>query len=71
MKGHNRWFKRPWVLLVGAVALIAVHATILRYVLAHAILSAAAVSGVIIVVVIKHVGLLGSLVALFRRPSRH
>jgi hypothetical protein len=71
MKGPNRWFKRPGVLVVGAIALIAAHATILRYVLAHAALSAAVVSGVIILVVIKHLGLLGSLVALFRRQSRH
>jgi hypothetical protein len=54
------------VLLAGAVALIALHATILRYVLPHASLSAAVVSGVIILLVIKHLGLLGSLFALFR-----
>jgi len=71
MTGHSRLFKRPWKLPVGAVALIAAHATILRYVLPHTALSAAVVSGVIILVVIKHFGLLGSLVALFRRQSRH
>jgi hypothetical protein len=37
------------MLLVGAVALIAVHAAILRYVLTHTALSAAVVLGVIIV----------------------
>ena len=67
----RRLFKSSWMLAGGAVALIAAHATILRYVLPHAALSAVVVSGVIILVVIKHLGLLGSLFALFRRQSRH
>jgi hypothetical protein len=71
MRGHIRLLKRPWVLPVGVLALIAAHLTILRYALQHAALSAAVVSGVIIVVVIKHLGLLGSLFAMFRRRSRH
>jgi len=66
----SRLFKRSWMLAAGAVALVAVHAIILRYVLPHAALSAVVVSGVIIVVVIKHLGLLGSLFARLRRPSR-
>jgi len=44
------------MLLVGAVVLIAAYATILRYVVRHAVVSAAVVSGVIILVVIKHPG---------------
>jgi len=71
MKGHSRLLTRSWTLPAGAVALIAAHATILRCVLPHTTLSVAVVSGVIIVVVIKHIGLLGSLFALFRRQSRH
>jgi len=59
------------MLPVGAVALIAAHAIILRYVLPHAALSAAVVTGVIILVVIKHLSLFGSLFARFRRQSRH
>ena len=70
MKGHTRPFKRRWVVLIGALALIAAHATILRYVWQHTVMSAAVVSGVIILVVIKHLGLLGSLFALLRRHSR-
>jgi hypothetical protein len=70
MTGRSRLFKRSWMLGVGAVALVAAHAIILRYVLPHAALSAAVVSGVIIVVVINHLGLLGSLFALLRRQSR-
>jgi hypothetical protein len=71
MIGRSRLFERPWMLPVGAAALIAAHATILRHVLPHVALSAAVVSGVIVLVVIKHLGLLGSLFALFRRQSRH
>ena len=43
MTAHSRLFKRPWMLPVGAIALIAAHAIILRYVLPHAALSAAVV----------------------------
>jgi hypothetical protein len=71
MTVRSRLFKRSWMLPVGAVVLIAGHATILHYVLPHAALSAAVVAGVIILVVIKHLGLFGSLFALFRRQSRH
>ncbi len=66
MKGHGRLPKSPWMLLVGVVGLIAGHA----YVLSHMALSAAVLSGVIILVVIKHLGFLGPLYALFRRRSR-
>jgi hypothetical protein len=70
MTGRSRLFKRSWMLPVGGVALIAAHTTVLRYVLPHAALSAVVVSGVIILVLIKHLGLLGSLFVLFRRQSR-
>ncbi len=72
MTGHSPRFMRSWLRPVGAVALIAAHATILRYIFSHTALSAAIGSGVIIVVLIKHLGLLGSLFAVFRRKqSRH
>ena len=66
MKGHSRLLTRTWMLLVGVVGLIAGHV----YVLSHMGLSAAVVSGTIILVVIKHLGLLGPLYALFQRRSR-
>ena len=69
MKEHSRPSRRPWI-LVGAVVLIAAHAVILRYVLSHATLSAAVISVVVILVVIKHLGLLGSLFAVVRRRPR-
>lgn len=69
MKGHSRLFTRPWLLLVTVIALIAGHRFV-YYILRHTILSAAVVSGVIILVVITHLGLLSPLYVLFRRRSR-
>jgi hypothetical protein len=73
MERHSRLLTRPWVLPVSAVVLIAGPA-ILYYILSHVGLPAALVSGVIILMVIKHLGLLavllGPLYALFRRRFR-
>jgi len=71
MKGHNLLRRHPWILPVGVVALIAAHVIVVRHALPRAALSVEVVSGLIIVVVLKHVGLIGSLFALFRRRSRH
>jgi len=61
--------------LVGVVGLIAGHGIILSYVLPQTALSAAVASGVMMLVVITHLGWLavwlGPLYALFRRRSRH
>ena len=61
---------RAWMLLVGAIILIAAHGIILYYFSSHVALSAAVVSGLIILVAIKHVGVLGFVHALFRRARR-
>jgi membrane protein YdbS with pleckstrin-like domain len=71
LKGHTRLLTRPWMLLVGAVVLIASHTLVLRYALQHKRLSSTAVAGVMILVVIKHLGLLSPLYARFRERSRH
>jgi hypothetical protein len=71
MKGDSRLLTRPWMLLVGAVVLIAGHTLVLRYALQHKRLSSTTVAGVMILVVIKHLGLLTPLYARFRRRSRH
>jgi membrane protein YdbS with pleckstrin-like domain len=71
LKGHSRLNIRLWMALVGVVVLIAGHGIILYYVSSYTALSAAIVSGVILLVMVKHLGLLGSLYALFRRRSRH
>ena len=70
MRGHSRLRARGWMLPVGVVILIAGHGIVLYYFSSHVALSAAVVSGVIILVVIKHLGVLGSTYALFRRRAR-
>jgi hypothetical protein len=69
MKGHSGLLSRPWMLSVAVAALIAGHG-IVYYALRHTVLSAAAVSGVIILVAIKHLGLLSPLYGWFRRFRR-
>jgi hypothetical protein len=58
------------MLMVGVIALIAGHGIILYYFSSHMALSATVVSAVIILVVIKHLGLLGPVYTLFRRRAR-
>jgi hypothetical protein len=69
MKGHSGLLSRPWMLPVAVVALIAGH-VIVYYTLRHTVLSAAVVSGVIILVAIKHLGLLSPFYSWFRRSRR-
>ncbi len=70
MRGHGHLRARAWMLAVGAIILIAGHGVILYYFSSHVALSAAVMSAVIILVVIKHLGLLGSVYALLRRRPR-
>jgi hypothetical protein len=58
---------RGWMVAVGVVMLILGHGAVLYYVSSHMALSAAAIAAVIVLVVIKHLGLLAPLYALFRR----
>jgi hypothetical protein len=69
MKAHSRLLSRPWMLPVAVVALIAGH-VIVYYTLRHTMPPAAVVSGVIILVAIKHLGFLSNFYALFQRRSR-
>ncbi|HUZ63198.1 MAG TPA: hypothetical protein VMU82_05755 [Acetobacteraceae bacterium] len=70
MGERGRPFPHAWILVAGAVALIAAHGMILRHVLAHAALPAAVIAGVIVLVAIKHAGLTCALSARFRRRTR-
>jgi hypothetical protein len=70
MIGHSRLFARPWILLLPAAILIAGHGIVLYYISSHTTLSVGVLASAIILVVIKHLGLLASLFALFRRRSR-
>lgn len=69
MRLHGRALTRPWMLAIGAVLLIAVHG-FLYHALSKMTLPIVVVSGVIILIAIKHLGLLGLLYSRFRRRSR-
>jgi membrane protein YdbS with pleckstrin-like domain len=70
MRGPSRLRARAWMLPVGALILITGHGIVLYYVSSYVALSAAVVSGVIILVVIKHLGLIAPMYTLFRRRAR-
>ena len=59
--------RRVWILPVLLVILLAGHGLILYYVSSHVMLSAVVLSGAIILLAIKHAGLLGPVYAFFRR----
>jgi hypothetical protein len=69
MRPHRRVLTRPWMLAVGAVLLIAGHG-LLYHALSTMTLPVVVVSGAIILIAIKHLGLFGLLYARFRRRSR-
>ncbi len=70
MKGHSRWLTRSWMLPLGIAVLIAGHVIFFNH-LRHAGLSLAVVSGLALLAIAKHLGLLGSLYSQLRRRSRH
>ena len=70
MRGPSLLQGRIWTLLAIVVVLMAAHGVILYYFSSHLALSSAVVAGVIVLAVIKHLGLLGSLYGLLRRRSR-
>jgi hypothetical protein len=55
------------MLLVGIGLLVALHLWGLRHLLSHARLSSTVLAGALILIAIKHLGLLGPVYALFRR----
>ena len=67
---RNSILTRPWLLLAAAAVLIASHALILRFASQHKGLSSAMVAGVMLLVVMTHLGLLSRLYARFRRRSQ-
>ena len=69
VKAHERPRVRTWLLLVGIIGLVAGHSVVLYYIQKHAALSAAVLSGVVALVVIKHLGLAGPLYAALRSRS--
>ena len=61
---------RLWLWIAVAAVLMAGHGVILFYVSSHMAVSAAVIVGVILLVVVKHVGLLGPLYAMLRKRRR-
>lgn len=69
MNGPGHRHARVWM-PVAIVILIAGHGFILYYVSSHLALSSAAIAGLIVLVLFKHLGWLASLYALFLRRPR-
>lgn len=70
MKGHSRLLACHWMLALGVVVLIAGHVIFFNR-LRHSGLPFAVLSGLALLAIAKHLGLLGSLYSLVRRRSRH
>ena len=70
MTRHYRTRPRNWMPSVLAGILVAGHGMVLYYASSHLALSAGLLSGAIVLIVIKHLELLGPALALFRRRLR-
>lgn len=68
-KSPNPLFLRPWGWVAAAILLLAAHG-LGFYLLRHLALSATLVSGLIVLGVVKHLGILRSLYAMRRRSSK-
>ncbi len=70
MKAHGLPRIRHWILLVlvGGIGLV-VHSIILYRALTHTAVSVGVVSGAIVLILLKHLGVFGPLYTLFRRRS--
>lgn len=65
-----RGYKRVWITLVGLAILFAAHGVILYYVSSHLAASSAVIAAIIAIVLLKHLGLLGTLYAMLRKARR-
>lgn len=70
LSGHNLTRGRLWAVALLTLILIAGHGFILYYASSHMALSAGVVAGVVLLIVIKHLGALGPAFALLRRRLR-
>ncbi len=66
MKSHNRL----WVLIAGTIILIAGHGFALYSISSHPAFSSAVIGGVAVLLVFKHLGLIGPLYAIVRKAWR-
>jgi len=70
IRRRGRLPKRTWMLAIVVIALIAGHGAILTYASSFAGLSMGAAAGLIILIVIKHLGVLAPIYALLRQRFR-
>jgi hypothetical protein len=66
----RHWFRHSWLVALAVIAFVAVHGIILHYIWSHAMVSTTVVIGIIAVMLIKHLGLLGTAFAALRRYLR-
>jgi hypothetical protein len=66
MKAFSRLLARPWTLIAAAVVLLAAHGFAFHF-LRQRRISAAVITGLVLLVIIKHLEMFGSLHALFRK----
>jgi hypothetical protein len=62
--------RHRWLFLFGAIAIIAAHGVALQYLVSHAAISMTVVVGVLVLIVVKHLGLVGAALAMVRRLWR-
>ena len=67
---HNRLTAHPWVLPALGIILLSAHGLVFYFVRHHLTLSATILSGVAVIVVIKHLGAFSYLYALLRKRTR-
>ena len=70
LTGQSLTRRRVWMAAGLAILLIAVHGSILYYASSHMALSAGIIAGTVVLIVIKHLGLLAPVFAFFRRHRR-
>lgn len=69
MNAHNRLPARPWILFVGVLILLLAHGLVFYFV-HHLALSVTLLSGVAVLIVVKHLGALSSLYAMLRKRMK-
>ena len=69
MKVHGSVRTRVSAVVLGIVVLVAAHTLALTYASSRVAVSAAVLSGLIVLVVVMHLGVLGAARARLRRPS--
>ena len=69
MNVHHRFSARSWILAGLLVVLLSAHGFLFFYFARHRVLSTALLSGLALLILVKHVGAFSSMYALLRRRS--